>query len=131
MEIHLIGICGGTCSGKTQLARALLKCLGNKAACISADSYYKDLAHLSKAERVQVNFDHPDSIDWELLGEHLGLLKNGGSVQVPEYDFSRHRRHEAVVRVSARPFVFVEGILIFAVLEIFRLFDYTVYVYKD
>src|SRR6267154_4225237 len=88
----VVGIAGGTGSGKTTLAGKLRETFYERAVLINQDDYYKDLAHLSKEERTKQNFDHPESIDFELLKEHVLLLKNNQSVEVPIYNFCTHSR---------------------------------------
>lgn len=111
----VIGIAGGSGSGKTTVAQAVLNKLGPaNAGLISQDSYYKDAAHLPWEERIKINYDHPDSFDNELLLAHLEQLKNGQAIQMPTYDFSRHTRAERTVQLTAAPVLVLEGILVLA-----------------
>ncbi len=125
----IIGICGGTGSGKTTLAKRIIESVGREhVILIEQDSYYKDLADMPLDERRQANFDHPDSIDGDLLAEHLAALKAGKDVEIPVYDFKSHTRSSDVVRLSPKPVVVVEGILIFAEPKIAELLDVKVFV---
>ena len=125
----IIGICGGTGSGKTTLARRIIESVGREhVILIEQDSYYKDLADMPLDERRQANFDHPDSIDGVLLAEHLAALKAGKDVEIPVYDFKSHTRSSEVVKLSPKPVVVVEGILIFAEPKIAELLDVKVFV---
>jgi len=94
---------------------------------ISLDSYYKDQSHLSVAERARVNFDHPSSLDGEMLADHLRALRQGNEAVVPVYDFATHSRSDDITLVHASEFVVVEGILLFALAEVFDLLDYRVF----
>ena len=125
----VIGIAGGTGSGKTTVANVILERVGAESiAFIPHDAYYKDLKHLPKAQREIINFDHPDSLESELLVEHLRLLREGGSIQVPVYDFTSHSRTEASERIDPHPIILVEGILIFADKTLCDLFDVKIFV---
>jgi len=129
-SIITIGIAGGTGAGKTTLARAVYEALGGpqNVAFLSHDSYYKDITHLPIDERAQTNFDHPDSLDTELLIRHVQMLKRDESVQVPNYDFSRHARTDVVTDVEPKKIVLVEGILIFSEKELVEELDVKVFV---
>src|SRR5512143_2266172 len=113
---HLvIGIAGGSGSGKTTVAQVILQRVGpDRISFLQHDSYYKDLSGLPQAQRREVNFDHPNSLDNEMLIQHILTLKEGRSVEVPVYDFSTHSRTDRTFVVKARPVILVEGILIFA-----------------
>ncbi|HEY3935590.1 MAG TPA: uridine kinase [Gemmatimonadales bacterium] len=124
----IIGIVGGSGSGKTTVARAIVDAAGVRAAVLDQDGYYKDLTHLPLDERRQVNFDHPDSIDTELLASHLAALARGEAIDKPAYDFAAHTRAATRVRVEADPIVVVDGILLFADRRLRDLFDIKVYV---
>ena len=113
---YIIGIAGGTGSGKTTFSRELISSLmTNRIAYISHDSYYRDLSDIPFEERVKKNFDHPDSLESELLIEHLQALCRGEAVDVPVYDFKTHTRTKEVEHIEPQPVILVEGILIFAV----------------
>ena len=124
----VIGIVGGSGSGKTTVARAIQEVTGVAAALIDHDAYYKDLADLSLDERRRVNFDHPDSLDNELLATHLRRLGDGHAIDKPTYDFALHTRAEATLRVESRDIIIVDGILLFADARLRELFDIKIYV---
>jgi uridine kinase len=114
MSSLIIGIAGGTGSGKTTVARTIATALPSEGvASIEYDAYYRDRGDLTPEERAQLNFDHPDSLDTSLLVHHLSELKAGRGVDVPLYDFKTHRRLVETHRVEAKPVVIVEGILVF------------------
>ncbi len=128
----VIGVAGGTGSGKTTVSEAIVQRVGRaRIAYLQHDSYYRDLSHLSVAERAQVNFDHPDALDNELLVEHLDALCAGHPVAVPNYDFTRHNRTADVRLVQPCPVILVEGILIFAERALRDRMDIKVYVDTD
>ncbi|ADI38015.1 uridine kinase [Waddlia chondrophila] len=131
LDAVLVGIAGGTGSGKTTLATKLSLYFGTEAVLISQDCYYKDLSHLSTEERAFVNFDHPDSLDLELMLEHLSALKQGNSVVIPSYDFTTHTRVDQVKIVDPASLIIVEGILLLAVPEIRELFDLKIFIDTD
>lgn len=125
----IVGICGGTGSGKTTVAENLVGSLGKGyAVLLEQDWYYKDRSHLPFEERARLNFDHPDSVDFELLVQHLTLLKKGQSVERPCYDFSRHVRFLETVLVEPKEIVIAEGILIFQDERLRETFDLKVFV---
>lgn len=124
----MIGVCGGSGSGKTTLAHRLVETLGrNAATCVSFDSYYRDHSHLTVEQRALVNFDHPDSLDVDLLVAHLQSLKAGTEVAVPTYDFATHTRSGDLEIVHPRRFVFIEGILLFAFPQIRANLDHLIF----
>jgi uridine kinase len=124
----MIGVCGGSGSGKTTLAHLLVSALGqNTATCISFDSYYLDHSHLTVEQRSEVNFDHPDSLDVELLVGHLQALKAGQGVAVPIYDFANHTRSGDIQLVEPHRFVIIEGILLFAFEEVRDNLDFMIF----
>ncbi len=125
----IIGLVGGSGSGKTTVARAILAELGGvDAAFIDQDSYYKDLHALPLAERAKVNFDHPDSLDNDLLVAHLQALASGVAIEKPTYDFAHHTRAERTVPVAPNEVVLVDGILLFVDPRLRRLFDIKIFV---
>nr|HID12545.1 uridine kinase [Anaerolineae bacterium] len=132
MRPIVIGVAGGTGSGKTTVANQILQRVGAEhIAYIPHDAYYRDLSHLPPRLRTQVNFDHPDSLETELLIEHLKELRAGRAVEIPIYDFTTHTRTRAKRRVQPAPVILVEGILVFAEPELRDLFDVKLYVDTD
>ena len=127
----IVGIAGGTGSGKTTLARRIQEGVGERSALLQHDWYYADLAHLSREERENINFDHPDSLDNALLVEHLRQLKAGEAIEAPQYDFTRHTRSEQTVPIEPLAVIVVEGILLFALPELREMFDIKLYVDTD
>ncbi|WP_294703095.1 uridine kinase [uncultured Fusobacterium sp.] len=128
----LIGVAGGSGSGKTTVANNLVKAFKSEdAALVEQDAYYKELTGLTLEEKAKVNFDHPDSIEFELLKRHLEALKNGEAIDRPIYDFTTHSRKEGSVKINPSKIIIVEGILIFAVPEIRELFDVKIFVDTD
>jgi uridine kinase len=125
----IIGIGGGTGSGKTTIAQGIVNELPKESvAYIQHDSYYKDRPDLSFEERAALNYDHPDSLDNELLIEHLDLLSRGWPAEIPIYDFVAHRRLNETRLIEHAPVVVVEGILIFAEYRLRRRFDIKLFV---
>ena len=128
----IIGITGGTGCGKTTVVNQIINELPeNEVGVISQDSYYNDLSHLSMEERVKVNFDHPNSIDFNLLAAHLEALKKGNSIEQPEYSFVAHNRTKNTVKTQPRKVMIVEGILIMSHPELRYLFDIKIFVHAD
>lgn len=127
----LIGIAGGTGSGKTTFAEKIQKAFPVDSILINQDSYYKDLSYLSKEERAATNFDHPNAIDFSLLHDHLVALREGNSVEQPIYNFHTHSRENTTTRVDSAQVIIVEGILVLALPEIRDLFDIKIYVETD
>jgi uridine kinase len=128
----VIGICGGTGSGKTTITRRVVEALAEKnAAVVSHDWYYKDRPELSLEERAQLNYDHPDSIDTLLLVNHLQKLRGGESIERPTYDFATYSRLPEVIRIEPRPAIIVEGILIFESAPLRDLMDIKIFVDTD
>jgi uridine kinase len=127
----LIGVVGGSGSGKTTVARAIYDSRPMNAAFIDMDAYYKDLSHLTFEERRQVNFDHPDSFDIELMLGHLDALLAGRTIRKPTYDFAAHSRASATVEIQPRDVIVVDGILLFVDQRLRDRFDIKVYVDVD
>jgi uridine kinase len=127
----IIGICGGTGSGKTTVSEKILEALRDRVIYLQHDYYYRDLTHLSVDDRRKVNYDHPDSLDTSLLVEHLKALKSGQGIARPDYDFTVHNRRPQAVRVDPKPVIVVEGILIFESAELRSLMDLKVFVDTD
>jgi len=125
----IIGIAGGTGSGKTTVARAIYDRVGSeRIEWISHDSYYRNFDGLSTAERHKINFDHPDSLETELLIRHLDVLAKGSSVEVPMYDFATHSRRTDTQRVEPKRVIIVEGILVLAEAELRKRIDIKLFV---
>ncbi len=132
MRPIIIGVAGGTGSGKTTVAFAILEKVGwNRIALIQHDSYYYDASNLPFEERARLNFDHPDALETPLLVEHLKLLRAGQPVQIPMYDFRTHTRLAETRLVNPEPVILVEGILIFAEPALRDLFDVKIFVDAD
>jgi len=111
----IIGIAGGSGSGKTTIAQAMADEIGpHQCTHILHDSYYRDLSHLQPAERAEVNYDHPDSLETELLVEHIHALMHGAVVEVPRYDFAVHNRCDTTDQVEPKPVILIEGVLALA-----------------
>jgi uridine kinase len=125
----IIGICGGTGSGKTTVANRILESVSaSEVAFIQQDSYYRNLKDLPLDYRQAVNFDHPDALDNDLLVHHIKKLKAGGSVELPLYDFKTHTRLNETVLIDPTPIVIIEGILIFADPRLLEQMDIKVFV---
>jgi uridine kinase len=125
----VIGISGGTGSGKTTVANAILERVGiGNISFLPHDAYYKDLRELSPAQRIEVNFDHPDSLDTSLLIEHIKTLKQYKPIALPVYDFKTHSRTSDTLPVEPQPLILVDGILIFIDAELRELFDIKIFV---
>ena len=132
MESILIGIAGGSGSGKTTLADKLVECFGtDEVSIIRHDNYYKRHDDLSYEERTKLNYDHPDAFDTELLIEHIRMLKDWHSVEMPVYDYSQHNRSDKVIVVHPAPVLILEGILIFVEESLCSLMDIKVFVDTD
>ncbi len=128
----VFGVAGGTASGKTTVARAILEAVGaERIAYLPHDAYYRDMPHLSFEERAHQNYDHPNSLETKLLIKHIKKLLQGEAVDVPVYDFTTHRRTEDTVRVEPSPIILVDGILIFTKRRLRELMDIKVYVDTD
>lgn len=128
----IIGVAGGTGSGKTTISRAIQATVGPELiAYLEHDSYYKDHSHLPPEERERSNYDHPDSLDTPLLVRHLQALCRWEPVDVPIYDFTTHTRTDRTHRVEPAPIILVEGILIFSEKELREMMDMRIYVDTD
>lgn len=128
----VIGIAGGTGSGKTTVADYILESVGpEKISFLPHDAYYRELKGLSQEERAKVNFDHPASLETELLIDHINQLKAGKTIQLPHYDFKTHTRTGDTTPITPHQILVVEGILIFAEPELRKLFDLLIYVDTD
>jgi uridine kinase len=128
----VIGIAGGSGSGKTTVAQTILRRVGaERIAFLQHDSYYKDLSGLPPVQRAEINFDHPHSLETELLIQHIASLRDGKPVQVPIYDFSTDRRTDRSFTVEPCSVILVEGILIFVEPELRKMFDVKIFVDTD
>ncbi|WP_125154649.1 uridine kinase [Clostridium rectalis] len=128
----LIGISGGTGSGKSTIAKEIYtKFHENCIAMIEQDSYYKDQSHLSFDDRIKTNYDHPDAFDNELLVKHLQMLLEGKNVEKPIYDFEKHNRKKETIKVEARDIIIVEGILVLEDKLLRDILDIKIYVDTD
>ena len=125
----VIGISGGTGSGKTTVARSIIAELPKQSVTlIQHDAYYRDLRDLTDEERARINFDHPDSLDNDLLIEHIDQLCSGEAIDRPNYNFVNHRREEHSTKVTPTPVIIVEGILIFADARLIERFDIRLFI---
>jgi uridine kinase len=125
----IVGIAGGTGSGKTSVARAIYDQVGkDRIEWISHDSYYRNFDGLTPEQRHNINFDHPDSLETELLARHLDVLGKGASVEVPVYDFTTDSRKAETHRVESRKVIIVEGILVLAEPELRKRIDIKLFV---
>lgn len=128
----IIGIAGGTGSGKTTVANVILRRVGAQhLAFLPHDAYYRDRPDLSRAERARINYDHPDSLDTDLLVQHLNQLRAGQPVEMPVYDFTTDSRTNRTIHVEPRRVILVEGILIFYEAALRSLFDVKIFVDTD
>ncbi|MGB0839270.1 MAG: uridine kinase [Chitinophagales bacterium] len=127
-----IGIAGGTASGKTVLVEALQQHFAAESiAIVPQDTYYKDNSHLPLVERQAINFDHPDSIDFDLLTQHVKQLQEGKTIQVPEYSYKTCTRTGQFTAVASKPILIVEGILLFTQTKLCALLDMKVFIDVD
>ena len=128
----VIGIAGGSGSGKTTVANVILQRVGEQhIAYLPHDAYYKDLTDLPEAQRAEINFDHPASLDTELLSVQIKQLIEGQAIELPVYDFKVHSRTAYTIRIEPQPVIIVEGILIFAEKSLRELFDVKIFVDTD
>ena len=132
MKPFIIGIAGGSGSGKSTVARNVAQALhAESVAFIDMDAYYRNYAHLPIADRRKINWDHPDAFDWELLIDQLGRLAAGAAIEKPVYDFVNHTRSEQCVVVPAARVVVIDGILLFSDARVRDLCDVKVFVDAD
>ena len=128
MKVKFLGITGGAASGKTTVADLLSEDLHGRISVIQFDRYYRDQGHLDAEERSLVNYDHPDSLDHELLIEHLASLSEGDSIDAPIYDFATHTRSEQTEKIEPKEFMIVDGILIMAFVEIVERLTFKIFI---
>lgn len=131
MESIIIGIAGGSGSGKSTFTNRIKKYFGDEVVILYHDNYYRRQDGIPFEKRVSVNYDHPDSLETDLLVEHLKQLKEGKSIECPVYDYSQHNRSSEVIRIDPKPVILVEGILLLADPRIRELLDIKVYVEAD
>ena len=131
METVLIGIAGGSGSGKSTFTNRLKEEFGDEIAVLYHDNYYKRQDAVPFEERKKVNYDHPDSLETDLLVEHLGKLKKGIGIDCPVYDYSCHNRSDQVIHIEPRKIILVEGILLLADPRVRDLIDIKIYVEAD
>jgi uridine kinase len=132
MKPVIIGVAGGTASGKTTVSDAILERVGRQHIIyLQHDSYYRDLSYLPLEERTKLNFDHPDALETELLVSHLRQLQAGEPVEVPIYDFATYRRSQETRRIEPRQVILLEGLLIFVDKELREMMDVKLYVDTD
>ena len=130
--IVVIGVAGGTASGKTTLVDEIVSLAGEeRVAVLRQDSYYRDLGDMDMEARKATNYDHPDAIEFELLAEHVQAMRRGEGVQMPQYDFKTHARMPETVEVPPRKVVVVEGILALAIPELRKVMDLKIFVDTD
>ncbi len=128
----VIGVAGGTGSGKTTVAGVILDRVGaHRITLLPQDAYYRDLSHLPPAERAQMNFDHPDALEMDLMVEHLQMLRGWKPIEMPVYDFTTHTRRPETKHVEPNPVILVEGILVLADARLRELMDVKLYVDTD
>ena len=131
MKTTIIGIAGGTGSGKSTFTNRLKNFFGEDITVIYHDNYYRRQDGILFEKRVKVNYDHPDSLETDLLVEHLKELKAGKTIECPVYDYSQHNRSSEIIKIEPRPIILVEGILLLADERIRSLLDIKVYVEAD
>ena len=131
MDCILIGIAGGTGSGKSTFTNRLKDYFGDDVTVIYHDNYYKSRDDMTYEERTKVNYDHPDSLETELLIEHLKMLKEGKSIECPIYDFTQHNRSDKSYTIQPSKIFLIEGILIFSDEKLRDLFDINIFVEAD
>lgn len=131
MKSMLIGIAGGSCSGKTTLAEKIKKCFAGQVQIIQQDNYYLDRTEIPLEERQYLNYDHPDALETELLITHLHRLKSGRQIYCPVYDFTVHNRKAEKRLVRPYPLILVDGILLYENEKLRNCFDYKIFVEAD
>jgi uridine kinase len=131
-EPLVIGIAGGTGSGKTTISNLIIDRVGREnIASLSHDAYYRDMVNLPLKKRAKVNYDHPDSLESELLVEQIKQLKRGNTIHMPVYDFTTHSRKQETITINPQPVILVDGILIFVEKDLRKLFDVKIFVDTD
>ena len=130
-DIMVIGIAGGTGSGKTTITRRLIQAFGEEVSVVHHDNYYKAHHEMPYEERAKLNYDHPNAFDTDLMLRHIRQLKQGKSIQCPVYDYSIHDRTDKTVLIRPTRVIIVEGILIYESLELCKEMDIKIYVDTD
>ena len=130
-NILVIGIAGGTGSGKTTLMKRIVEQFGDVVSVLSHDNYYRRLDHLPMEERVKVNYDEPKALETDLMARHLQMLREGQAIDCPVYDFSQHNRSQETIHIEPRQVIIVEGILIFENRALRELMDIRIFVDTD
>lgn len=131
-EPLVIAIAGGTGSGKTTISNLIIERVGRKnIAVLSHDAYYRDRVDLPLKKRAKLNYDHPDSLETELLVQHIKSLKEGKVAEMPVYDFTTHSRKKETITVEPQPVILVDGILLFVEKKLRKLFDVKIFVDTD
>lgn len=131
MKCTVIGIAGGTGSGKSTFTARIKAAFPDKVAVLYHDNYYKAHDNISFEERKTINYDHPNSLETDLLIEHVKSLKNDKSVDAPTYDFTQHTRAEATLHIEPKPIIIIEGILTLQNVELVNLMDIKIFVEAD
>lgn len=131
MQPYIIGVVGGSGSGKSTFIDRLKEHFGDSIAVVHHDNYYRRQDNVPFEQRVKVNYDHPDSLETDLLVQHLGELKNGHAIECPVYDFSLHNRSDKTVTIEPKAVIIVEGILLFADDRLRDLCDIKIFVDAD
>lgn len=128
----IIGIAGGTGSGKTTVVRKIVEALPpHYVAVLPLDSYYNDTSHMTEEERHAINFDHPDAFDWKLLGKQMNDLRNGKAIEQPTYSYLKCNRLPETVHVEPKPVIIIEGIMTLLNKKLRELMDLKIYVDTD
>ena len=130
-DIMVIGIAGGTGSGKTTITRRLIQAFGEDVSVVHHDNYYKAHHDMPFEERAKLNYDHPNAFDTDLMLQHIRQLKQGKSIHCPVYDYSIHDRTDKTILIRPTRVIIVEGILIYESLELCREMDIKIYVDTD
>jgi len=132
MDPLIVGVAGGSGSGKTTVVKRIIEALNEEnILLLQHDFYYRDLSHLKLQERQKLNFDHPSSLETELLIRHLEALIKGYPVELPQYDFAKHTRKKETIKVTPRKVILIDGILIFTESELRKLMDVKIFVDTD
>ena len=130
--MKIIGIAGGTGSGKTTVVKRIVEALPpHYVAVVPLDSYYNDTSHMTEEERRAINFDHPDAFDWKLLVQHVKLLRDGVAVEQPTYSYLKSNREKATVHVEPKPVIIIEGIMALLNKQLRDMMDLKIFVDTD